>query len=380
MNILSINQTDITQIGGVNYSIRRVSEELAKRGHECSVISINPGNLPDEETINGVRVIRVRSQMAKYAYGLSPSVGRFLKRHLGRSLKPDIAHIHQFRSVLTLQTAHLLSVKRLPFVFSPHYDRLGYNTLAGRYLIGFYKPFGSLAFKWAKKTVVNSEYTKGILAEDFKLDWRKVEVIPHGVNYLQVLRYRPEGAANRPINLLYVGVLTEKKGVHHLIRVLSELDKLGRQAKLTIVGGGDRENELRNLAKTLHLEGRISWHKPLFGDQLRLTYKQADMLILLSRDESYGIVVAEALAAGTPCIVTKTTALTEFVVEPGCFGVEYPPNPKEVADVIVKIHDHGTRVGPFSDRIVTWDRVAASYEQLYEDLLRHVQGEETTKR
>ena len=71
MNILSINMTEITQIGGVNFSIKRVLEELVKRDHECYVVSLNPGDSPPEENINGINVIRVKSPMSKHLYGLS---------------------------------------------------------------------------------------------------------------------------------------------------------------------------------------------------------------------------------------------------------------------------------------------------------------------
>ena len=369
MKILTINCTDITQIGGVNYSIKRVSEELVKKGHECYVLSINPGNLPDEESINGVNVIRVKSPIAKHLYWFSPAMARFLRRNLGKSLKPDIAHIHQYRSLLTPEVAYILMSKHLPFVFSPHYDRLGYNTFAGKYLMSWYKPFGSITFNWAKRIIANSGYTKGILLADFNIRPEKIEVILHGVDSLEPPKGKVRRAQNSSISLLYVGVLTEKKCVHHIIQALNELKKRDRQVHLTIIGEGDREPQLKRLAKTLDVEDSISWHQPLFGEELRRKYREADILLLLSRDESYGIVVAEALATGTPCIVTETTALTEFLTEPGCFGVSYPPDPNEVADLIIKIHDSEIKVGPSSNKIRTWDEVAADYEKVYEQIL-----------
>lgn len=370
MKILTINCTDITQIGGVNLSIKRVAEELVKKGHECYVLSINPGNLPHEEGINGVNVIRVKSPIAKHLYWFSPAMARFLRRNLGKSLKPDIAHIHQYRSLLTPEVAYLLKSKHLPFVFSPHYDRLGYNTFAGKHLMGWYKPFGCRTFKWAEKIIVNSEYTKDILLRDFNICSEKIEVIPHGVDNLETSKSKTKLVQDMSISLLYVGVLTGKKCVHHIIQALDELKKRGRQAFLTIVGQGDQEHELKTLAKELNVENNISWCGYLLGEELHCKFREADVFLLLSRDESYGIVVAEALAAGTPCIVTKTTALTEFLTEPGCFGVNYPPDPKEVADLIIKIHDNEVKVGPFSDKIRTWDEVAVDYERLYERIIR----------
>lgn len=369
MKILTLNSTDITQIGGINYSIKRVCEELVERGHECHVLSINPGSLPSEECINGVNVIRVRSPISRRLYWFSPAMARFLSRNLGKSIKPDITHVHEYRSLLTPEVAYLLRSKRLPFVFSPHYDRFGYNTFAGKYLMNVYKPFGSTVFNRAERVITNSEYTKDILLADFNIRPEKIEVIPHGVDRLETLRDKAGKAENTSISLLYVGVLTEKKCVHYIIQALGKLKKHDRQAHLTIIGKGDREPQLKKLAKTLDIEDSISWHQPLFGEELRRKFMEADILLLLSRDESYGIVVAEALAAGTPCIVTKTTALTEFLTEPGCFGVSYPPDPSEVADLIARIHDSDIQVGPFSPKIRTWDKIAIDYEKLYEGVI-----------
>lgn len=369
MRILSINKTDITQMGGINYSVRRISEELAKRGHECSVVSINPGGLPDKESINGVNIVRVRSRVARHLYGLSVSVALFLRANLGKVLSPDIVHIHEYRSLLTPEVAYILRSKHLPFVFSPHYDRLGYNSFAGRHFINLYKPLGNVTFDWAERVVANSQYTKGILLADLAARWDKIEVIPHGVDKLADAKDKAKKAKHSPISLLYVGVLTRKKCVHYIIEALGELRSRGIQADLSIVGEGDREHELRELAKALMVEASVSWCGPLFGKELNRKYTEADILLLLSRDESYGIVVAESLAAGTPCIVTRTTALTEFLTEPGCFGVDYPPDPKEVADLISRIHASEVKVGPFSDKVRTWDRVSVDYEELYERVI-----------
>ena len=189
MKILTVNQTDITQIGGVNFSIKRLMEELVKRGNECHVVSINPDNLANEENINGVNVIRIKCPVSKRLYGLSPAVARFLSKNLGKSLKPDIAHIHGHRTMLIPEVAYLLRKKRLPFVFSPHYQPLDYKTFAGKHLIRWYRPVASFIFKWAEQIVTNSEWSTNLLMDDFGISRAKIQLIYHGVDRLEF----PEG-------------------------------------------------------------------------------------------------------------------------------------------------------------------------------------------
>ena len=111
----------------------------------------------------------------------------------------------------------------------------------------------------------------------------------------------------------------------------------------------------------------IVWKPFLPHQKVMEEMEKSDIFLLLSKSEGYGIVVAEALSVGIPSIVTNGTALEEFTKENGCFGVMYPPNPKEVADLI--IDDNDVTVGPFSDKIRTWDKVAEGYEEVYYKLI-----------
>jgi glycosyltransferase involved in cell wall biosynthesis len=107
----------------------------------------------------------------------------------------------------------------------------------------------------------------------------------------------------------------------------------------------------------------------LFGEELYKKIRKADMSLLISRSENFGIQVAEVLAMGIPCIVAKTTALVEFLDEPGCFGIDYPPNSTALAELIINIKDRSPKVGPLSDRIRTWDKVVDDYARVYARLV-----------
>ena len=138
---------------------------------------------------------------------------------------------------------------------------------------------------------------------------------------------------------------------------------------LTIVGEGPENENLLEMSKDLNLDKYIEWKPFLSRDKLINKIRQSDIFMLLSRSEAYGITVAEALALGTPCIITERTALKEFSMEPGCFVVDYPPEPREVADSILDIYENDVTVGPFTEKIRPWNKVSEDYERLYESLL-----------
>ena len=125
-----------------------------------------------------------------------------------------------------------------------------------------------------------------------------------------------------------------------------------------------------HLAEELGIGGHITWKESLSTQDLVNEFSEADVFLLLSTSEAYGIAVAEALSVGTPCIVADTTGLREFAEEPGCFVVESPPNPQKVAQLILHICENEIKVGPFSNKIRTWEQVVREYEAVYRNLVR----------
>ena len=330
------------------------------------MLQLNDGNLAKEEYLQGVRVIRVKSRISRYTYDLNFSLLHFLAQHLGE-IDPDIIHVHHYRSLLTPEVLLLLRRRGYPIVITPHYERLGHNTLAGRYLFTLYRNATKQMLQWPDKVVANTEYTKKLLVEDFELEAEKVAVIPNGVDRIELHeKGRIKRSANPEINLLSAGYLDEKKGIQYMLCALRELRNKGYRARLTVIGKGGFKPTLERVARECGVDDLISWEEPVPQDELYQKLADADIFFLLSREESYGIVVAEALAMGTPCIVSNTTALGEFTREPGCFGIDYPANPKELSDLVLRICTDGMRVGPFSDKIRTWENIAADYERLFQ--------------
>jgi glycosyltransferase involved in cell wall biosynthesis len=120
----------------------------------------------------------------------------------------------------------------------------------------------------------------------------------------------------------------------------------------------------------LAIEKNLKWLGTVRGDDLLRLYDEADLTLLLSKSENFGTVVAESLAMGTPAIVTTNSALREFTKEPGCYGIEYPPDPVKLAEMITEIVERKDGVGSLSDRIQTWDKIAERYERFYDRVIQ----------
>jgi glycosyltransferase involved in cell wall biosynthesis len=199
------------------------------------------------------------------------------------------------------------------------------------------KPFGKRTLKKAFKVIAMSEYEKSILLHQFKVDPSKVTVIPNGVDLhsFSGLKRRRRDVKS----VLYVGCLREYKGVRYLVDVLP---KLGKDIVLEIVGKGPLRLSLESRVRELKMQQRVRFYEDLPRRDLLQKYTDADVLVLLSRYEAYSLVVAESLIAGTPCVVTDTSALTEWVDNETCFGISSAANLNELARLIKKVAEKGS--------------------------------------
>ncbi|KAF5059612.1 Glycogen synthase [anaerobic digester metagenome] len=368
MKILMIHYSEVTSPGGVHKTVVEMAKNLSKMGHEVTVLQGNPKGLSHEETYEGFHIIRVKSRVADHLYGFSPEIYSYLKKHF-KELNPDVIHVHGYHTLFSPEVSYL--IKRInpevPIVFSPHFGVFSRSSFAGKHLWGMYnRSLGKSIIETSDVIVTASKFESDNLMKLFKVDERSVKVIPHGVDFISTDKVKEK---NGRINLLYVGYLLELKGIQWIIEALHELVYRRKvKASLSIVGEGPYEAELKKLAETLDVSQFIQWEGFVPSSQserLREIYRSSDVLLLLSQSENYGIVVSEALASKTPVIVTKRTALNEFLDEPGCFGVNYPPNPEEVADLVLEIHEDGVEVGPLTQKIQMWDEIVKKYEEEY---------------
>lgn len=360
---------ETTAPGGINKVVAEIGEILANQRHEIVVLQPNPLNLPTKEVYKNFEIIRVKSKIGDLLYGLSPEIFFYLKKHF-KKLNPDLIHVHGYGSLFLPEVIYIIkkNYPKMQIVFSPHFDIYSHDTFAGRYLWNIYNQLiGKKAMQFSNKIIAASEFEANNIINILGVSKEKVEVIPHGIN---IEDFKKKKRNSNTIRLLSAGYLFKLKGIQYVIKSLHELIyTMNVKAELTIVGKGPYEKKLKKLAVKSKVDEFINWRGFIPQNELINEFKTNDIFFLLSESENYGIVVAEALACGTPAIVTRRTALEEFIKEPGCFGVDYPPNPKEVANLILKIVNSDVKVGSFSKKIRKWDKVVKDYEKIYLDIL-----------
>jgi glycosyltransferase involved in cell wall biosynthesis len=351
MLVASVCHTYYPHIGGVETHVEEISTRLVKRGLQVEVLTTDPsGKLPIEETLNGVKVRRFKSWAPNEAYYFSQDLKKYLMK---KSSEYDVVHAHGYHSFPALYAAQTKGRNKL--VFTPHYHGSG-HTLFRSLLHRPYKLLGRRIFERADRIICVSNYEKKLIFKHFKIEEGKAVVIPNGIKLDEFKNLRKRSKDHKIA--LYVGRLEKYKGVHHLINALPKLDV---SISLEIVGKGPYQETLIRLSRRLGLESRVRFFQDLPRDELLQKYADSDVFILLSEREAFGITVAEALASGTPCVLANTSALTEWIDNQNCFGVNYPIELDELVRVVVETI--GRDVNPTK----LWDceEVAEKIAELY---------------
>lgn len=356
MNILEVCPAPFgTPEGGIAEYVNNVARILARR-HQVTVYGTNPKHrFPRVQNIDGVRVERFKHYAPSGAYLFSLELPLRLRKS-----KFDIVHGHGYHS-FPLHLCTLAKCKK--FIAQTHFHGHG-HTIFRDSLLKLLKPFGKRTLCKADKIIAVSEYEKSLLQKIFKFDSSKIAVIPNGLNLNEFCNIRRHEHDFKSI--LYVGMLQKYKGPQYLLEVLPKLDD---DVVLEIVGKGPLRRSLQLRAKKLQIVDRVRFSQDLPRHELLQKYVDADVFVLLSRYEAYSIVVAEALTAGKPCIVARASALTEWIDEENCFGVDFPINAAKLANLIKDILD-GTPNNKnarkyFGNKILDWKDVVKRLENIY---------------
>ncbi len=358
MKIVQVCPRYYPDIGGVETFVQEISERLVKCGFELEVVCTDPsGQLPKNEIINEVTITRFRSFSPGDAYYFAPQIYFYLKNH-----SYDLIHAHSYHAFPALFAA--FAKDKCRFIFTPYYHGGGHTALRNL-LHKPYKSLGRKIFEKADRLTCISEYERRRIVADFDVPSSKIEKIPIGLNTeeFEEIKHNIEYISeknNRSKTLLYVGRLEEYKGVHHIIKALPHL----KGFKLKIIGKGPYEKSLYKLAEELSITEQIIWYKNISREELLKQYLLADVFLMLSTRESYGITVAEALASGVPCIVAIGSALEEFVDGKTCVGLSYPIDIDNLANTIKSIsYRHANTIKNTMD----WNEVVKRLIKVYED-------------
>jgi glycosyltransferase involved in cell wall biosynthesis len=216
-----------------------------------------------------------------------------------------------------------------------------------------------LLVRWADAYITNSTTGKAYLTDILEAAGPNVFAQPYQVPDATALQQRmaavnPIPALPRPV-FLFVGQLVPRKGLHLLLEACALLKTWGHQDyTLIVVGDGAQRAELEQLSRDRALEN-IQWAGWVAYDQLGTYFTQADVFILPSQEDTWGMVVLEAMVFGKPILCSKWVGAMEMV-HPDENGYIFDPYQiEEMAHCMLKLMqapDQITRMGERSQQMI----------------------------
>ena len=328
MRILNVTETyaPFLEFGGPPVKVRALSEGLARRGHQVTVLTADwdlekhlqaqEGKITAERSPfgwrceeNGVQSIYIPTWFKYRRVSWNPAVKRYCRARLQNF---DIVHIFGLYDLLGPAVAAASRKRGLPYVLEP---------------IGMFVPIvRNLWLKRMYHAVWGRRLLEGASAVIATSEQEAEELVAGGLPRTRVVVRRngveapaswPERGTFRKTHgispeeklVLFLGRLSSKKSPDLLLRAFAELSGRSAGTPMTLVFAGPDESgvvaELDQMATQLGVRTKVQFTGPVFGEAKWAAYRDADVFVLPSQNENFGNTAAEAVAAGTPVIVTE---------------------------------------------------------------------------
>ena len=200
----------------------------------------------------------------------------------------------------------------------------------------------------------------------------RYEMVPNGIDVdrFRAAAARPAEMPDRSRFVLFVGRLEPRKGVDRLIRAMAIVQAHAPDARLVIVGDGPDREALEAMARAAGIGAMFAGRVP--DDLLPAYYRAADIVCSPALgDESFGIVLLEAMAAGRPIVATRIEGYAELLAPAGCARLVDVDDPAALAEEIIDLLDDPELRAPWAPEALRssvqydWDTIARRLESIY---------------
>jgi glycogen synthase len=311
--------------GGLARHVRKLSEALVGLGVTVEVLTRGREGDPEEELRAGVRVHRVPEPRTPRDLDEFVAFIEAMNDHMlaeGRALAArhdfDVVHGHDW--LVARAAGALAREARLPYLTTVHATEFGrHQGWVDKHPQSYIHGVERWMARRAEGVVVCSHYMQGHVADVFDIDEDRVGVIPNGIDPLDlapvddlaVLRGRFAQPTEKLV--LLTGRLVYEKGFQVALDALPKVIDRLPGVRFLVAGSGAHEAQLREQARRLGLDRHGTFLGWIGDDVLRSLYRIADLCVVPSIYEPFGLVVLEAMASGCPCIVADTGGLREVV-------------------------------------------------------------------
>ena len=374
--------------GGLARHVRKLSEGLARRGTEVHVLTRGGEESPPEEVVDGVNIHRVReptrpTELGEFVAWVERMNADMLAAgvELGDRHDFDVVHGHDW--LVAMAGDHLARRFGAPLVTTIHATEYGrHQGWVDKHPQSHIHGIERWIANRADRVIACSYYMREQIVDIFGADEGRVEVIPNGIDpddlqpqdAPELERLRAEFAAPEEDLVLLIGRLVYEKGFQLALAAMPQLIEAVPGTRFLVAGSGTHEGELRAQAADLGLMDHGTFLGWIGDDVLHSLYRIANVCVVPSIYEPFGLVALEAMASGCPCIVADTGGLRE-VVPHNEAGLRFRARDSAALGEMVErvLTDRGLRerlVAEGSEHVLRfdWADVAERTTEVYDEL------------
>ncbi len=335
MRLLNVTQSyhPFMDKGGPTVKVRALARGLAAFGHQVTVLTVDHGLDPIqkkaidaiptrggyEATENGVLAIYLRTRARYRNLTWNPGVASFCREQL---IGHDVTHIYGLYDLLGPRVGRACRRIARPYVVEPMgiFQPIVRSIRMKRL---YHQTLGAPLLKGASRVIATAEQERQEFLEGGIADSRIV-VRRNGIEvpaeFPLAGTFRTQWGIPSDTNLiLFLGRLVSKKSPDLMLQVFSRWSRRGngsREAVLVMAGPDEGDGFLPHLeaiAAQMGLGGKVLFTGPLYGDAKWAAYREANVFVLPSQNENFGNTAAEAVACGTPVLVTDRCGIAPMV-------------------------------------------------------------------
>jgi glycogen(starch) synthase len=372
-------------VGGIARHCNGLSKALAHNGHEVHIVTLDFPGAPEFEEIDGVKVYRAATELGHPNFlTWALLFNHFMEKKIAgvsRKADFDVVHVHDWLTAFAgISFKHQMEK---PLVATIH------GTEAGR-AQGLHNPdsFTIDGVEWwttyeANKIIVTSGSMKAEIQGHFHPPPEKIEIIPNGIDPRKynasvdrsAVRGR-YGVSPHEKLVLCVGRLVPQKGIEYLIGAVPMIAQRCPETKLIIVGEGWLRGHLERVARSTGHQWRITFTGWIPDHELTALLNSADVLVVPSIYEPFGIVALEGMAAGIPVVASNLGGLAEIVEHDRTGILAYSRNPDSIAWAIDRVlSDRGhsewlvQNAREMVQKTYSWEAIAMRTAEVYEEVV-----------
>jgi glycosyltransferase involved in cell wall biosynthesis len=410
MNILIVSPNPVgASFGGGGIVERDLGTYLLERGHSVTIIAtiVNPpfikgiiGKL-QLDIINKVPVLRLPllptlSKYPKADVYMPPSLNSLLMLNewLKKNLRNiDIVHVHDFGEPLTTYLVSLFTkYNRPPYVLTLHgFPNPEYSKTLQCLLRIYEKAFGKFIVRNASYvTATSPSVSKEFIAKYSELT-NKITVIPNGISLKEVRRLIKKNSNDEHLKkeikmkfhipedhliIFSVGRLVQRKGLDVLIKSLKIVKE--KIPNVTLVVAGETYIYLDHFQSIARKENVDVKFVGFIEEELKYQLlKTADIVVIPSLKEGFGLVALEAMAAGAPIVASNCSGLKDILKHKETALMTTPANDVELASAITRLLDDTklrskiSKAGIKEVERYDWNNIVERYIKVYESVVKH---------